>query len=195
MYYFIFVIAIILLIWFVLVYVRKSMWDAVHRNLLDLEDYFEGKVIRNSILARPVFHGNINGTLITLNFSTEKTKNGRVTYINISYDLTTKFSLTLSSEEWLNEQDAGEQEDYTKVKNNYGQTFLIRPFSKDEVKQIINKEVFIDFINQFSNLTYFFSGKTGILCEFKTEQIAKETEIANLENRFMLIDKLSRAIH
>lgn len=195
MYIFIITITIILLIWFVLVYVRKSMWDAVHRNLLDLEDIFEGKVIRTSILARPVFHGKINGILITLNFSTEKTQKGRITYINISYDLTSKFSLTLSAEEWLAEQGAGEQEDHTKVKNKNGKTFLIRPISNPEVKELISDKVFTDFIDQFSNLAYFFSSKNGILCEFMTEHFAKETEIASLEKRFLLIDKLARAIH
>jgi hypothetical protein len=189
------VILVFLGIWLLLIYVRKSLWDTVHRNLLDLEDHFEGKVIRKSFLARPVFHGKINDVLLTLNFSTEKTANGRLTYIDISYDLSTKISLTISAQNWLDEQNAGEQEDFTTILNDHGTTFLVRPVSKPEIQQLLKQDIFKAFINEFNDLAYFFSGKTGILCEFKTDQIAVACELDRLKKRLDLIDGLARAIH
>lgn len=186
---------LLLAIWLVLIYLRKSLWDQVHRNLLDFEDHFEGKVIRKSFLQRPVFHGRINGVLLTLNFSSEKTSAGRLTYIDISYDLTTKISLTISSEKWLINQNAGEQEDFTTIENVHGTRFLIRPISKQPIKQLIRHEIFNQFINEFNDLAYFFSGKTGILCEYVTDQVAQATEFVHLKKRLELIDQFAKAIH
>ena len=45
-------VAAVLGIWGLLIYIRKTMWDAVHRSLLDLEDAYEGTVVRRSFAAR-----------------------------------------------------------------------------------------------------------------------------------------------
>ena len=194
MLYFIIICAAILVVWIILLYIRKSLWDVVHRNLLALEDNFEGKIIRKNFLARPVFSGKINGSQITLSFSSAKSANGRITYLNISYDLPTKTSLTLSSKKWLEEQNAGELEDYTTIENDYGEKFVIRPISNKMVKQLIGNTVLLEFINEFRDLAYYFSGKTGILCEFIVDQAAEATKFDQLHKRLVLIEKLTKAV-
>jgi hypothetical protein len=191
---FIIICSVILITWFILLYIRKSLWDMVHRNLLALEDNFEGKIIRKSFLARPVFHGKIKGVHVTLSFSSAKSANGRITYLNISYDLPTKTSLTLSAKKWLEEQDAGELDDFTTIENNYGEKFIIRPISNKIVKQLIKDTIIFEFINEFRDLSYYFSGKTGILCEYIIEQAAEATQFEQLNKRLLLIEKLTRII-
>ena len=191
---FIIICAVILMIWIVLIYIRKSLWDVVHRNMLALEDNFEGKIIRKSFLARPIFHGKINSSQMTLSFSSAKSAGGRVTYLNISYDLPTKTSLTLSAEKWLEEQNAGELNDYSTVKNDYGEKFIIRPISDKLVKQLLKKTILLEFINEFRDLAYFFSGKTGILCEYIVDQAAEATQFEQLNKRLLLIEKLTKTI-
>ena len=194
MLYFIIICAAILIVWIILLYIRKSLWDVVHRNLLALEDNFEGKIIRKNFLARPVFSGKINDSQITLSFSSAKSANGRITYLNISYDLPTKTSLTLSSKKWLEEQNAGELEDYTLVENDYGEKFVIRPISNNSVKQLVENTILLEFINEFRDLAYYFSGKTGILCEFIVDQAAEATKFDQLHKRLVLIEKLTKAV-
>lgn len=185
---------LILVTWIILIYIRKSLWDVVHRNLLALEDNFEGKIIRKSFLARPVFYGKINGTQVTLSFSSAKSTNGRVTYLNISYDLPTKTSLTLSTKKWLEEQNAGKLEDYSTLENDYGENFILRPISDKLVKTIAKKKILLDFMNEFRDLAYYFSGKTGVLCEYTIDQAAEATKFEQLNKRLLLIEKLTRAI-
>ena len=185
---------LILITWIILIYIRKSLWDVVHRNLLSLEDNFEGKIIRKNFLARPVFHGKINDTQVTLSFSTAKSSKGRVTYLNISYDLATRTSLTLSTRKWLEEQNAGDLDDYTTLENNYGEKFIIRPISNIKVKQLTEDKIVMEFINEFRNLAYYFSGKTGILCEYIIDQAAEATKFDQLNKRLILIEKLTRTI-
>jgi hypothetical protein len=162
--------------------------------MLALEDNFEGKIIRKSFLARPVFSGKINDAQITLSFSSAKSANKRVTYLNIGYDLPTKTSLTLSTKKWLEEQNAGELEDFETVENDYGEKFIIRPISNNIVKQLIKNSVLLEFINEFRDLAYYFSGKTGILCEYIVEEAAEATQFEQLKKRLLLIEKLTKAI-
>ena len=191
---FIIISSLILIAWIILVYIRKSLWDVVHRNLLALEDHFEGKIIRKSFLAQPVFHGKINDSQVTLSFSTAKSTKGRITYLNISYDLLTKTSLTLSAKNWLEEQNAGELDDYVALENDYGEKFILRPISNKLVKALAEDKILLEFMNEFRDLAYYFSGKTGILCEYIIEQVAEATEFDQLYKRLILIKKLTRAI-
>jgi len=191
---FIIISGIILLIWFTMIYIRKSLWDVVHRNLLSLEDNFEGKVIRKNFLNRPVFHGKIKSIPVTVSFSTAKSIDGRVTYLNVSLDLPTKTSLTVSAKKWLEEQDAGELEDFSEIENDYGEKFIIRPGSNQSVKDLIENNILTEFINEFRNLAYYFSGRTGVLCEYMVDQAAESTQFEQLSKRLLLIENLSRAI-
>ena len=185
---------VVLGVWCLLIYIRKTMWDAVHRNLLDLEDNYEGQVIRRGFASRPFFHGKISGIDITINFSTEKVGDRRLKYIDISYAKGSKFSFSVSSQEWLKKQDAGEIKDYTIIENDYGHKFVARPFSEKEVQKIIKQDIFSEILNQFTDLAYIFAGKSGIICECFSEEIHKTTEFENLNKRLLLLEKLGKVI-
>ncbi|MBN1407079.1 MAG: hypothetical protein JW956_04790, partial [Calditrichaceae bacterium] len=105
-----------------------------------------------------------------------------------------KTSLTLSAKKWLEEQNAGELNDYSTLENDYGEKFILRPISETKVKQVTENPILLEFINEFRDLAYYFSGKTGILCEYIVDQAAEATTFDQLKRRLILIEKLTKAI-
>ncbi len=73
----------VILFFVIINYLRKLHWDAIHNNLLDLEDEIGGAVIRKGFLARPVFHAKYKGSEVTINFSQDKRQGKRINYIDI----------------------------------------------------------------------------------------------------------------
>ncbi len=181
-------------IWGVLVWLRKTSWDAVHRNLLDLEDNYKGRVIRRGFASRPIFHGKYNNFGLTVNFSTAKSTDGRMTYIDISYEKSGSLSLSISDRKWLESQDAGELRDYKSIITDSGAELIIRPVSVEAVQRLLNKKSFLDLLNNFDNLAYIFIGKSGVISEFITREVIKETEFLKMNERIILIDKLIKAV-
>ena len=192
-YIFLFFLAIFLL-WGFLVYSRKSLWDVVHRNLLDLEDTYEGRVIRSSFLARPVFHGKVNGREITINFSGEKLDGKRITYIDITFDVHASFSCTVAGNTWLKKQQEGEADDFLLLQNERGKEILVRPASDSKVKQFIKTKEFRAVINGFDNLAYLFVNRHGLICEYQTEELAKATEFGQLNPKIQYLENLEKVL-
>ncbi len=185
---------LIIILWALLIYLRKTMWDAVHRNLLELEDHYEGQVMRASFANRPYFHGKIDNIHFTLNFSTGKMNGQRVTYIDCSIEQSAPVSFSLSSKEWLLKQNAGEIEDGRELQNQSGQVFVLRPASDKKVSQYISNNIFNEFLEEFPDLAYFFAGQSGIICEWMTEEVIKSTEFENLDIRLQIIKQLGEQI-
>lgn len=181
-------------VWGLLVWLRKTSWDAVHRNLLDLEDNYGGRVIRRGFASRPMFHGKYNNFGLTVNFSTAKSSDGRLTYIDISYEKSGSVSLSISDKKWLESQDAGELKDYKSILTNSGAELIIRPFSLDTVQRLLNEKSFLDLLNNIENLAYIFIGKSGVITEFIAKDIIRETEFIKMNERIILIDKLIRVV-
>ncbi len=185
---------IIFLLWGFLVYSRKSLWDVVHRNLLDLEDTYEGQVMRRSFLARPVFYGKVNGREITINFSNEKLDGKRITYIDITFDIHASFSCTIAGSAWLKKQQNGEAEDFVLVQNERGKELLVRPASDKKVQRLLKTEEFQNVINGFADLAYLFVNRHGLICEYQTEELAKATEFEQLNPKIQHLEKLEKVL-
>ena len=189
MIYIIIIIAAVFFLYGLLIYIRKTMWDAVHRNLLDLEDRIDGRVIRRGFATRPFFHGRMNGSSFTINFSTEKKEGKRNTYIDFSYEKASKITYTISDKSWLEKQTDESPSDFLTVQNSSGREFVVRPASDKEVKKLTGKKEFEDIINM-AGLAYVFAGKTGMICELISEEVIKSTEAENLDNTLELIRNL-----
>lgn len=189
MFYFLIAVLIVFLIYGFLIYIRKTMWDAVHRNLLDLEDHYDGRVMRRGFATRPIFHGRMNGSSFTINFSTEKKEGKRNTYIDFSYERASEITYTISDKNWLEKQTDESPSDFLTVQNSSGHEFVVRPASDNDVKKLIRKKEFEDVINM-DGLAYVFAGKTGLICELISEEVIKSTEVENLDNTLKLIRNL-----
>lgn len=174
---------VLLLIWMGLIYLRKSLWDGVHRNMLDLEDNYDGKIIRHGFASRPVFKGQINGTDVTINFSTAKSKSGRRTYIDFTLTISSKLSITIAEKNWLKEQNGETPSANTEVKINDNLTYAIMPPDNRQIERLILKEEFKRSLANFDNLAYFFVGKSGTICEFWSDKIDRDTTFEIMKSR------------
>jgi hypothetical protein len=174
---------LLLLSWIGLVFLRKSMWDVVHRNLLDLEDNYDGKVIRNGFATRPVFKGRINSIDVTINFSTAKQKSGRRTYIDFTLTMSSNLTITIAEKNWLKEQNGEDHQVNTELIINDDLTYIIMPPANRKIEHIIAKEEFKRCLTKFDNLAYFFVGKSGTICEFWSEKIDRDTTFEVMKSR------------
>ena len=172
-----------LLVWIGLIYLRKTLWDGVHRNLLDLEDNYDGKVIRNGFAARPVFKGQINGVDVTINFSTAKSSSGRRTYIDYTLTISSKLTITIAEKNWLKEQNGEEHKENTELIINDDLTYVIMPPNNRKIERLIAKEEFRRSLTRFNNLAYFFVGKSGTICEFWSDKIDRDTTFEVMKSR------------
>jgi hypothetical protein len=186
---------VLLGIWGVMLYIRKSLWDVVHRNLLDLEDQYGGSVIRNNAASRPVYRSKISGVDFTINFSSGKVKDKRVHYINITYGATSHFSGTIASLDWLNSQEGANVSDALKLQNNQSKAFMIRPASSKEIQKFVKTQLPQQLINGIKNLAYFFLGQSGFILEIQSDRLADDCKIENLNPIITLLKKLGKALN
>jgi len=189
-----FIALLLFLVWIGLIFIRKSLWDVVHQNLIDMEDNFSGKIIRSSFAARPVFHGKMNGEDLTINFSTARTKSGRKTYINITLTLKRDLSLTITEKNWLLEQNDKIPENGLEINVDETHNYIILTGSDKQAKQLISNEKFINALKNFDKLAYLFIGKSGTICEFWSAQIDKDTQFDLMKSRLENIQTLMEKI-
>ena len=174
---------LLLLSWIGLVFLRKSMWDVVHRNLLDMEDNYDGKVIRNGFAARPVFKGRIKDADVTINFSTAKQKSGRRTYIDFTMTMSSNLTITIAEKNWLKEQNGEDHQVNTEFIINDDLTYIIMPPANRKIETLLANEEFRRCLKKFDNLAYFFVGKSGTICEFWSEKIDQDTVFDVMKSR------------
>lgn len=177
------IVLIFLLIWIALVFLRKTLWDGVHRNLLDFEDNYNGKVIRNGFASRPVFKGHINGTDVTINFSTARSNKGRRTYIDFTLTISSKTTLTIAEKNWLKEQNGDQHSADTELYFDNDLTYIIMPPHNRKIERMIVKDEFKRSLGKFKNLAYFFAGKSGTICEFWTDKVDRDTTFDLMKER------------
>jgi CRISPR/Cas system CMR-associated protein Cmr3 (group 5 of RAMP superfamily) len=93
-----------ILVFGILIWLRKVQFDAVHQNFLDLVDKYGGRVIRDGFAIRPKFSGLFKECRLSISISSEKKtkENPRRFYISIYYQSQGKLNFTVMSNDWLN---------------------------------------------------------------------------------------------
>ena len=93
-----------ILVFVVLIWLRKVQFDAVHKNFLDLVDKYGGRVIRDGFAIRPKFSGLFKDCRLSISISSEKKteENPRRFYISIYFQSPGKLNFTVMSNDWLN---------------------------------------------------------------------------------------------
>jgi len=191
MYYLLIFIVVLLLIWLFLIWIRKTMWDAVHRNLLDLEDLNSGKVTRRGFASRPLYHGVYKDRDVTINFSSEKNKGKRRTYVDISYAVHVAYTFTISAKEWMEERLDDSPMDFMEYTNASGTVFMVRPASEQNVQHLLEQAGVKKILDSWNDLAYLFAGKTGLIYEFSTEEVIKSSEAKALMQRLEQLNRLT----
>jgi len=169
------------------------MWDAVHRNLLDLEDHFEGKVIRNGFASRPVFHGTFNKIRVTVNFSTSRLNRNRYNFIDISFAAGSDSSLTVIAEKWYSHFTSYENPEFFKVQLGAGMEYLIKPVNR-KIQQLFSSDSITAFFQKYPGFVYCFIASTGTLIEIQSEELIADTHFDKISPVFEFVQELTRKI-
>jgi len=184
--YIIYSFILLILFFFIINYLRKLHWDAIHGNLFDLVDDFGGNVYRRGLLARPVYHGNYKNCEVTINFSQEKKKSSRKNYINISINKKIKESVTIVSLDWIKSQNES-TDDFEIIAMNNSQNYGIR------IKNINNtkKNELKSKLEKIIPFNYFFLGQTGLIFEKESKNLGIDTKYDLLKPQIETIFSLS----
>ena len=179
-----------IIVFLILIYLRKLHWDAIHNNLFDLVDDMGGTIIRHGFATRPIYHGKYQENELTVNFSMEKTKKGRVNYIDISLSKKIKYAITISSKKWLEENNAELLKNFIPFKdkeiNKYGMSLeKTKNIDIDEIESRIKNP-----IKHMDSFNFIFFGGTGVLLEIESDNIARATRHPALKNNIIWLVNL-----
>lgn len=174
-----------------LVWLRKVQFDAVHRNFLDLEDHFGGKVIRAGFAVRPQYTGHYKKNKITISVSSEGNKGGRRYYIAVTMQSHSPVHFTILSRHWLEDRHAQSRKQNV-VQLMDGQYLL-------EVPQVgllkkINVSALNRIVQQMHPFAYVLIAKTGIILERLSTNLIKDTEFPALKELIQGMYQLKLAV-
>lgn len=187
------IVIVIAAVWLFMFFTRKTLWDQVHQNLLDVEDNYNGHVVRNGLASRPVFKGDISGKELTINFSTEKTPDGRKNYCNISLNISSKYAATLTKKSWLLAQNEEELPEFYSLKVQ-GTEWTLMP-KVENLKKLSQNKQLLSIVENLQDVTYLFVGKGGVISEFEIGYWDKETTFTHMQRRLEFIQKLTKLIN
>jgi hypothetical protein len=187
---YIFYACIIFIIFIIIInYLRKLHWDSIHFNLLKLADEIEGEIFRRNFMARPVFYGKYKGIEVTINFSSERTSNGRSNYIDISLNKKVRYPFTISSLAWLGERKDSSMNEYRELEIAGQKKYGVRKGNpKLFTKKIVN------MIQKLDPFNFIFAGSTGVLMEIQCKNTAMATKHPQLKEKIEFLYNFLEAL-
>ena len=171
-------------------YLRKLHWDVIHNNLLDLVDDIGGKVIRQGMLGRPIYHGRYKKLDITINFSTEKVDKRRKNLIDFSIGIPLKQSFTISAYDWLQEREEGALEEFTGIDLGGSKEYGMRNTSGNDIVKKNMQKKFHDILKRLDPFLFLFVGRNGLLYETDGGNLAVSTKHPALKSDILAISDL-----
>ena len=182
--------AAIVLFLVIINFFRKLHWDVIHNNLLDLVDDIGGKVIRQGMLGRPIYHGQYKNLDVTINFSTEKSKKRRRNLIDISIGTPMKNSFTISAFDWLSEREESALEEFKALDMEGISKYGIRNPADKRIVKKNDRNKFRDILLQLDPFLFLFVGNNGILIEKEGGNLAVSTRHSALKDQIRAISDL-----
>ncbi|MEJ2048627.1 MAG: hypothetical protein P8Y60_02070 [Calditrichota bacterium] len=177
---------ILLFIW-----LRKAQFDAVHRNFLDLEDHYGGRVIRNGFAIRPKYSGIFKEHRMSISISSEKktADHPRQFYISIYMQVPSPINFTVMSNSWLSKKsESAQKKRYIKkiVHDNYS----IEVMDKTIFARI-NIPKLEDLIENMHPFAYVLVSKRGSILERLSDNLIADTEFNKLDRLLLSMKDLS----
>ena len=178
--------ALILLVWF-----RKVQFDAVHRNWLDLEDKYGGKIIRSGFAVRPRYNGKIGENALSISISAEKRVKDkpRQYYLSVFLKKSSEVNFTVLSTEWIKDrkQNKAVELKSRKIAND---KYVIEVKDGELLKKLPVKEI-EKLTQEIDPVAYALVSKNGILTERISSNLIADTEFEKINPLIEGIDKLA----
>ena len=186
--------AVVLFIFILLNILRKWYWDTIQSNLLDLANEIGGQVIRRGFFSRPVYQGRYRDADLTINFSGERTKKGRVNLIDISLTANLSESITISSYPWLREIAEKSISEYGPLPGSDPPLYGIRLADSSKFKTKLTGSDFSGSIGLLHPFRFIFISPRGILFEKEAEHLPQNTRHPLLKEQLDGLFKLIKGL-
>jgi hypothetical protein len=163
----------------ILLLFRKVQFDAVHRNFLEFEDHFGGRIVRGGFANRPKFKGQFHGKNFEITFTSEKTKNDRRYYINISMEGSNTNTFSVMAMDWLDKEHLSEERKQNARLICNGLYFL--ESSNPEQVAKLNIAMLETQINNIAPFAWLLFNKGKIMLERISHNIIEDTKLETIE--------------
>jgi hypothetical protein len=173
--------ALVVVVFFILNFLRKLHWDAIQHNLLDLADKIGGSVLRKGILSRPIYHGRYRDIDLTINFSVDKSGGKRKNYIDISIGKNLDCAFTISSLDWIKESSTGSLEEFKPIELKTKRAYGIRQHKGKKLFQMPGKNQIKACLQELDPFRFLHASTNGMLFEKEGENLGVSTRHPNLE--------------
>jgi len=159
-----------MVLFLILVWLRKVQYDAIHRNFISMEDKFGGKVVRKSSLFRPFYAGKVKGREVRVGFTSEKYQNKRNYYVNYTLECSAKIQGSIIENKWYESRDEKSKDEMQPILDG---KFWLQ--AKGNIPKGLSKKLETQLKN-FPEFSYALIANTGMILERTTEKLADDSE-------------------
>lgn len=183
--------ALVLLVYYGMIYMRKLRFDAVHENFMELEDEIGGKVHRAGFANRPSFKTIYKERNATISISSEKKKGEeRSYYINVTMHAESKANFSLLSSQWVDKENDADGD--PQMIDLLDGSYLLRPSNPAKLHhlQIPKLEKLLPDLDPF---VYILASQTGMILERSSKNLKHDTrpkEMRELLETMLRLGKL-----
>ncbi len=169
----------LVLVFFVLIWLRKLQYDAVHQNFLDLVDEFGGEVLRGGFAVRPRYRGTYCGRAVSISIYSEKKDGRRTYYISLLMKLKAPATFTILSRTWIGQQPVKNKEQRF-LKELAGGAYLLEVSEKESFKRL-HVEGLEQLVGQLEPFAYILVAKSRLILERVSSKLIDDTRIEVLK--------------
>ncbi|MEL6821021.1 MAG: hypothetical protein AAFP70_04605 [Calditrichota bacterium] len=182
--------ALLLLTYYGMIYIRKLQFDTVNDNFMELEDELGGKVNRAGFASRPSFTTLYKERKATISISSEK-KPGeeRQYYINLTMQAQSKASFSLLSSQWVQEENDTET-DNQMIPMLDGQ-FLLRPTNPAKLHHLQTPRL-EKVLPELAPFVYILASPTGMILERSSTNLKHDTRPKEMRDLLAAMLKLAK---
>jgi hypothetical protein len=175
------------------VFLRKLHFDAIHRNLLDLEEAYGGKVIRGGFAARPRYVGKFKGKTISVAITSAREKNqGRKYFIEVNLQASPKTNFSILDAKLLEDQNIlyERKEKMIQIANG---NFVLEVVDKNHLRFLKIKQIG-EAISPLNPFEFILASKSGIMFERISTDLNRDTDIRQLGHVIKQINELRKVV-
>jgi hypothetical protein len=183
---------VVLAILVAMIFLRKIHFDTIHRNLLDLEDKYGGKVIRGGFAIRPKYSGDYKGKKVSVTITYSKEKDGRKYYIELTMQANSKLQFSILGPNLMEGQELS-PERKEKIITLGSDNYLLEVTDPSHIESLNIKRI-SNIVTKMYPFVFILITKTGLMLERVSNDLINDTDIRQLGNLFKNMNELREAL-
>ena len=186
--------SLLLLVMAGLIWLRKAQYDAIHRNFLDMEDKYGGRVMRDGFAARPKFMGKFKDSTVSVSFSSEKKDKNQTRryYISIFLQAHSNINFSILSMDWLSKDGQSKLSDRI-VHSIFDHKYLIEVSNEPLMKKLNHNQI-EHIVSHMHPFAYALVTKKGIILERLSQNLVEDTAFNHLNELLEALYSLKKIL-